>query len=96
MTGTGRLRAAIAWDATASCDSNGVSCTASTLDADLDLMVYRDQDGALVCSSTTWDSSYEVCDLPVIAGETYTLKVVKHATPAASTYFGIAWYNYAP
>jgi hypothetical protein len=87
---TGRMRVAIAFDSTGSCGSSG--CT-DVLDADLDLHV-RNSAGQLVCTSVTFDSSWEVCDFPVTAGQTFTARLKKFATNAPSTYFGIAWLNW--
>lgn len=87
---TGRMRVAIAFDSTGTCGNSG--CT-DVLDADLDLHV-RNAAGQMVCSSVTFDSSWEVCDFPVTAGETFTARLKKWATNASSTYFGIAWFNW--
>ena len=87
---TGRMRVAIAFDSTGTCGNSG--CT-DVLDADLDLHV-RNSAGQMVCSSVTFDSSWEVCDFPVAAGQTFTARLKKWATNASSTYFGIAWFNW--
>jgi hypothetical protein len=95
-----RLRTVIAWDATAGCDVNGENCTGSTLDGDLDLMLYPSSSyppapsGPAVCTSSSYDSSWEICDIPVVCGQEYVAKVKKFSTSAPNTYFGIAWYTY--
>jgi Subtilase family len=92
---TGRLRVAIAWDGTATCDSDASDCTADQLDADLDLKIYG-AGGAVVCGSTSFDSSWEVCDMAVTAGETFQARIHKASSNASNTYFSIAWFNYVP
>lgn len=95
-----RLRVVIAWDATAGCNANGESCTGSTIDADLDLQLYPANNipptptGGPVCTSSTYDSSWEICDVPVVCGQEYIAKIKKYATNAPSTYLGVAWYTY--
>ena len=46
--------------------------------------------------SSTWDSSWEICDIAVSAGEVYKAELVKGSVNAAGTYVGIAWNNYDP
>jgi hypothetical protein len=88
------LRAVIAWDATAAgCDSYGGKCTGSTLDADLDLVV-KDNTTGVSTVSQSWDSSWEIVEIPVASGHNYTIKIRKGATNASSTYLGVAWYVY--
>lgn len=90
-----RLRTVIAWDANpAGCDSEGHNCTGTTLTGDLDLVVVDDQTGATVASQT-WDGSWELVDIPMTLGRTYSLKVVKWGTNNPGTYFGIAWNAYS-
>jgi hypothetical protein len=89
-----RLRAVIAWDATpAGCDSNGTNCTGSQLDADLDLWVY-DNNTSHGVGSTTWDSSWEMVDIPVTEGHSYSIKVRKWSNYSPVTYIGVAWNTY--
>ena len=45
----------------------------------------------LVCASQTWDSSWELCDIAVNAGEVYKAELTRN-----DTYVGIAWNNYDP
>jgi hypothetical protein len=92
---TGRLRAALAWDATATvCSPEGLgSCNTDTLDADLELYLY-DSMNNLVSYSNSWDSSWEAIDIPVTAGQTYRLQIYKTSQNYPTTYAGIAWYNY--
>lgn len=99
-TANQRLRVVIAWDGTATCSSS-TSCTGSVLDADLDLHVWKTSSDAFTrppgmptCSSSSWDSSYEVCDIPVIGGEDYLIAPSIGTKNAGATYFGIAWYTY--
>ena len=95
-TQNGRLRAAIAWDATPSgCNLPTSACTVDTLDADLDLYVFLN--GTIVCSSTTYDSSWELCDIPITAGQNLSLKVQRAGSLNTSyTFVGVAWWNYDP
>src|SRR5262245_28969568 len=96
---TGRLRVVAAWDATAQlCSPNGSGCTGVTLDGDLDLWVSKYVSGSwqLACTSTTYDSSWELCDIAVSAGETYKVELRKYVTNSTGTYVGLAWNNYDP
>jgi hypothetical protein len=96
IVGTGRLRVVMAWDSTATgCSLPNSNCTADTLDGDLDLQIYSSS-GGLRCWSASYDSSWEICDLPVNAGETYSARFRRFATNATGTYVGIAWTNYNP
>jgi hypothetical protein len=71
-------------------------------DGDLELHVYKQAagdttyttPGSVVCASSTYDSTHELCDLPVIAGEDYLFAIRKFATSATWTYLGLAWYQY--
>ncbi len=91
----GRLRAVIAWDGTSGgCGPDGSGCTGSVLDADLDLEVLDTTTGSSNWSST-FDSSYEAVDFPVVSGHSYEISVwsgVFHNT--YGTCIGVAWYNY--
>lgn len=97
---TGRLRVVLTLDATAAC--SGGSCSSDLPDADLDLHVFKKTDtswsatGPLACSSSTWDSTWEMCDFPVASGEEYLITVKKYSNTTASTYMGIAWHSYVP
>ena len=92
---TGRLRVTLTWDATAAgCDADGMNCTGSTLDADLDLEVWNSAMTILKCSSITFDSPWELCDFNVTAGENYRIKVRQASYNASSTYMGVAWFNF--
>ncbi len=92
-----RLRVVMAWDSTASggcpVSSPPVDCTADTIDADLDLWVTNTSTGASV-GSVTWDSSWEMVDLPVNPGDHFTVRFQRNATNATSTFIGTAWYTY--
>ncbi len=98
---SGRLRVVIAWDATAVCPSGtGAACTSETIDADFDLHLYKKTDGTwtpdgtFACGSSSWDSAWELCDIPVLAGEDYLIAVRKYSTTGTYTYLGVAWYLY--
>lgn len=88
------LRVAIAWDGSATCSASGLTCSADTLDADLDLTIVDTTTGAIVCSSSSFDSSWEMCDFMTTANHQYRAEIRKYATTAASTYLGIAWNVY--
>jgi hypothetical protein len=92
LTSGRRLRAVITWDAIpAGCNSNGDNCTGSTLYDDLNLQVL--DNGVVAVSSTSFDSSWEMVDIPVTLGHDYTLRVLK-GTANWYTYLGIAWLVY--
>jgi hypothetical protein len=98
-TTNGRLRVVAAWDATATnCSSNGSGCQGETPNADLDLWVSQWNGSAwvTVCTSASWDSTWELCDIPVSTGESYKAELRKWSTNAPYTYLGIAWNNYDP
>lgn len=89
-----RLRVVIAWDSTATCTNPALtsfSCATNTLDADLDLYVFRDSDGALMGSSTSNPNSYEFVEFATTAGQTYTAKIAVDGWTNTYTYYGIAW-----
>ncbi len=90
----GHLRVAIAWDGSATCGTSGSACSADTLDADLDLRLVDTTTGAIVCTSSSYDSSWEACDIVPIGGHQYRAELVKYTTTATSTYLGIAWNVY--
>jgi hypothetical protein len=85
----GNVRVVGAWDATAACSGQGGTVCTETLDADLDLLVYNSA-GALVCSSTSFDASWEGCDFSAAAGSTYTVKVSQASRSQSDTYFALA------
>jgi hypothetical protein len=93
---TGRLRVVIAWDASATgCSyTDGSGCTGDTIDADIDLWLINSS--GFACTSSSYDSSWEICDVAVTAGQTYTAQL--HLNPngihQSQTYLGIAWNNY--
>lgn len=97
-----RLRVVATWDATATgCNTYGDNCTGSTLDADMDLWLHASTGsppsvGSVVCRSTTYDSNWEICDVPVVCGQQYVAKMHLYTHPASWTYFSIAWMSYAP
>jgi hypothetical protein len=98
-TTTGRVRAVISWDSTAvGCSTvDGTGCTGDALDADLDLVLSKMVNGQWVvqCYSSSWDSSWELCDVPATNGDNFKVHINPASTTATSTYLGIAWYNYA-
>jgi len=107
---TGYMRVVIAWDSTSSgChfgggaedNTSGISlypfldCLADDIvDGDLDLLVL-DSAGNGVCISQSFDSNWEACDFPVVAGQTYTAWVSAPSFNVNSTVMSIAWNNYA-
>ena len=96
---SGRLRVVAAWDATAQfCSEDGSQCQGEALDADLDLHVSRwtGSTWVNVCSSASWDSSWELCDIAANPGETYKAELIKASTNATGTCVGVAWNNYDP
>jgi hypothetical protein len=99
-TFTGRLRATMAWDAspTGCLTTNGAGCLGETLDGDLDLRLdkWNGTDWVPACRSSSYDSSWELCDVAVTSGETYRIQFAKYATAATGTYLGVAWYMYDP
>jgi hypothetical protein len=64
-----------------------------SIDADLDLHVYNSS-GDIVCSSTSYDSTWEGCDFAVTAGSTYVVKVYQVSRNVDFTYFALAWFGY--
>lgn len=88
------LRVVIAWDSSATCGTSGSSCSADALDADLDLVLVDATTGGTVCQSSTYDSSWEACDVVTVANHQYRAELRKYGTNAASTYLGIAWNTY--
>ena len=96
---SGRLRVVVAWDATAqACDNNGGDCLNDVLDADIDLRISKSVGSSwqVACSSASYDSSWELCDIPVNSGDVYKVELLKYTTNSAGTYLGIAWNNYDP
>ncbi len=93
---SGRVRVVITWDSSVTCNASGTDCTSDTPDADLDLEV-RDAAGAVVCTSSSYDNTHEVCDFEASSsGLSYTARATKYNFPAPNTYFSIAWFNYNP
>ncbi|MFO0587330.1 MAG: S8 family serine peptidase [Polyangiaceae bacterium] len=90
----GKIRAAIAWDGSPTCTTSGLSCSADNLDADLDLEIVDTSTGATVCTSGSYDSSWEACNFVATAGHLYRAQIRKYTNNAASTYLGIAWTVY--
>ncbi len=63
----------------------------TTLDMDLDIMVYDDTD-TLVATSSSFDNSFEIVDYMAQGLKTLTVKINGYSVkPSAWTYFGIAW-----
>jgi hypothetical protein len=98
-----RLRVVIAWDSTATGSNGGgcmtgaqpADCTVDTLNGDLDLDLFTST-GTLVTSSSTYDSSWEMVDVAVSAGNQFYAQMQKWVTNEPSTYLGIAWQTYNP
>ena len=72
-----------------------IYCNGSAEDADLDLLVFNDQNPeGKNCLSGTYNGTYEVCDFPVTVGETYSIYLAMQWANAPKTGFSIAWNNY--
>jgi len=72
-----------------------IYCNGSAEDADLDLLVFNDQNpGGNHCLSTSYNGTYEVCDFPVTVGETYSIYLAMQWANAPTTGFSVAWNNY--
>lgn len=87
------MRVVIAWDSMINCSS-----TACSFDVpDIDLII-ETAGGVWKCDSVSYDSSWEMCDFPVQAGEAYRARLQLHSPSASAqfTYFSIAWRNYVP
>ncbi len=85
-TSAGWTRVAIAWD--------GVGDrTNHMLDGDLDLEVRYASNGNLICSSASYDNSWEVCEWYGSA-TSVVIKVRKITATSTGTYFGLAWYSW--
>jgi len=90
----GRLRFVLSWDSTATCTNPSLdtgSCASDQMDADLDLYVFRDLDGALMGSSTTTNDSYEFVEFPTTAGHSYSAWLLVRSWTNPVTYIGVAW-----
>ena len=84
-----RVRVALTWNSKTG--STLGTPSSSQLDADLDLHVY-DAEGALVASSTTWDSSHEFVEFTPKKTGAYTIKVRGYSVPSDFfSYYGVAW-----
>lgn len=95
----GRLRVVLAWDSSPVC-SSGI-CSSDVPDADFDLRLFKrtgstswEPTGAAECSSTTYDSTWEMCDISVAADDEFLIAVKKFSTPAGATFVGLAWTHY--
>ena len=78
---------------------DGSGCQGDLIDGDLDLWVSKRDlnfNWTVVCTSTTWDGSWELCDIPVTTGDVYKAELRKVSTNSTGTYVGIAWNNYDP
>ena len=61
-------------------------CSSDTLDGDIDLRIHNSS-GDVVCNSSTYDSSWEACDIAVTAGQTITLSTGQTILLAVSLAF---------
>jgi hypothetical protein len=88
-TTQGKIRVALTWNSKVSA-VDGVP-TSSALDADLDLWV-RDPSGAIVATSSSWDSNYEFIEFtPTVIGN-YEISIRGFTVPSGfANYFGLAW-----
>lgn len=91
---TGSVNIVLAWDATPVCTSSS-SCTRSGSDADLGLLVYENNSGALVTWSFSFDNNYEVVRRVLTPNTTYRIDVYRSSNVQASTYYGLAWSTFA-
>lgn len=96
-TAASRVRAIIAWDATATCTNShsAFTCTADTLDVDFDLEA-DDFWGDPIAVSASFDNSYEIIDIPVVNGQVVHFWVSAPANNRTSTHAAIAFYQYSP
>jgi len=63
----------------------------TTLDMDLDIVVYDDKN-KLIATSSSYDNSFEIADYIAKGGQTLTVKVRGYSIkPNVWTYFGLAW-----
>ena len=91
------VRVASAFDSTASgCSGTGTGCTGDVLDADLDLIVTRASDQAVVCTSSSFDSSWEACEFDGTPGTIFDVTIRKWSNTVPSTFFAIAWNVWIP
>lgn len=87
---TGRLRVAIAFNSTARCGKKG--CSGDEPLGDIDLLVEQ-VGGTKRCSSMSFDSTIEYCQLNVVAGEEFRVRLRLYHAEDSGTAFGIAWTN---
>lgn len=92
---SGRMRFVLAFDGSATCNSDISICSGDVLDADLDIVV-QNSAGMTLCHSSSFDSSWEICDLAVSAGQTFQIKVWKWNDNVNSSWIGLAWMHYTP
>ena len=88
-----KLRVVLSWDSTATCSNMGTgsaSCSADSMDADLDLRVRRESDNHTWYSDTS-GASYEYIQIDATAGETYDIIINVYSWTATYTYFGLSW-----
>jgi hypothetical protein len=48
----------------------------------------------MVAHSSSFSSSWELADLAVTSGHSYTIKVKLLSSTSPSTFIGVAWVNY--
>jgi len=87
----GRMRVVATWDATAACDTSTNTCSSDAPDADLDMYVWDMSTGQQICDSNSYGSSWEGCEFPVTAGNTYLVNMALYSQSQPRTYFGLAW-----
>lgn len=89
-----KFAVAIAFDSHADgCGTSGTNCAGDVLDGDLDVTVFTPS-GDTLCSSSSFDNSWEYCAGQATTTGTYTLRLKRYTTSNSSTYVGIAWHNY--
>jgi hypothetical protein len=90
----GRLRVVIAWDSSTTGNASNGIASGDVPDADIDLLLWNSTTGTLPCVSSSYDSTWEICDVAVNAGDKFQAQLYLKSNAATYTYLGISWYNY--
>lgn len=101
---TGWMKVVVAWEGTPlGCNYNSGTqhggetfpryCLSNQIDVDLDLAVF-DSSGRDVCSSMSWDSSWEGCNFLVTQGERFVVRLSVAQVFNSRTAVGLAWDNH--
>ena len=102
---TGRMKVVLAWDSNPSCTYASYSignkqvwgdyCEYDIVDLDLDLDVtWAGNSYAYACYSITHDGTWEACDFPVNAGDSFTIRIRNMGYSTSRNYYSIAWSNH--